>query len=117
MSPFHVVRLLSARIFATIGYAFPEVKDLCLKGQALCEDLDYEGGNNLLKELYDCALEMEDGWLISELDSLIHDPVCNYFYDHKANMENWGKYWSAIEDRFESWIEWINKLLKKEVTA
>ena len=99
------LRMMAAEIFDQIGSKHDEVADICTEGSWLCSWLDYAGAGELFAELWDLALELEEEGRGSQSEeewrrtiiSALHDPICNYFYDHGADMKRWGEYAADIE--------------------
>jgi hypothetical protein len=74
-----------------IGDKHTEVSTVCSEAAFICSDLNYEGGDEILKECLGLAdEEYED---IEDLKEALHDPICDLLYDSKVDMSKWDEYW------------------------
>lgn len=104
---YHKVRMIAAEVFDRIGSKHDDVADICTEGSWLCSELGYDGAEPILVELLSLADELEDErrgsaerseeeWRRAIIRAL-HDPVCNHFHDHGADMERWKEFTADIE--------------------
>lgn len=93
------VRKKAAELFDNIGKEHDEVASICTEASFLCNYIDYEGGDQILCDLLELADEMQiEPDLFEDEESVIegfHDPICNYFYDNKVDMDKWDEYWQS----------------------
>lgn len=95
---FTKVRNRAAEIFDAIGAAHPEVQEICTTNAFICREHGYEGPESILKGCLEVADEIDSGFITADphdLDDALHDPICDVFYDARANMKDWDAYWQS----------------------
>jgi hypothetical protein len=98
-----VFRLTCARILVQIADACPEVESTARTGAFLFGEVDLEGGEVPLGGLIDVADDYEDAGeptadrLRGTVESVLHDAVCDYFYEHVDDMADWSRWWAAVD--------------------
>ena len=100
MSNFAIIRKTAAKVINNIGEQFPEVKEKAGYSAAMLAELDYEGGEQVLKDCLNMADEYDGEDLDEETimyDGIFHDVICDLFYDLKLIQKHglWEKYWAA----------------------
>lgn len=98
-----VFRLACARILVQIADGCPEVESTARTGALLFGEVGLEGGEVPLSSLIDAADEYESGGEPTEerlrgtVEFVLHDVVCDYFYDHVEDMSGWSRWWAAVD--------------------